>query len=34
VHMLPVKNDPAFDWESFWGNLSFRLDSAGEQSTN
>lgn len=31
VHMLPVKNDPAVDWESFWGNLTFELDISAEK---
>ena len=25
VHMLPVQNDPALDWESFWANLTFEI---------
>jgi hypothetical protein len=25
VHMLPVQNDPALDWESMWANLSFEI---------
>jgi hypothetical protein len=25
VHMLPVQNDPALDWESLWANLSFEI---------
>ena len=31
VHMLPVKNDPDYDWESFWGNLTFQLDIRAEK---
>lgn len=27
VHMLRVTDDPAFDWESFWGNLTFQIDT-------
>ncbi|MDB5854984.1 MAG: hypothetical protein JWR22_3025 [Herminiimonas sp.] len=26
VHMLPVTDDPALDWQSLWANLSFELD--------
>ncbi len=25
VHMVPVVGEPGVDWDSFWGNLSFRL---------
>ncbi len=25
VHMLPVANDPALDWESLWSNLTFEI---------
>ena len=31
VHMLPVQNDPDYDWESFWGNLTFQLDISAEK---
>lgn len=30
VHMLPVSGDPGFDWESFWGNLTFQLGKSGK----
>jgi hypothetical protein len=23
VHMVPVRGDPALDWDSYWGNLTF-----------
>jgi hypothetical protein len=26
VHMLPVTDDPALDWQSLWANLSFELE--------
>lgn len=25
VHMVPVTDDPAHDWDSYWGNLTFAL---------
>jgi hypothetical protein len=25
VHMIPVTDSPAYDWDSFWGNLTFAL---------
>jgi hypothetical protein len=31
VHMLAVKNDAAYDWDSFWGNLTFDRDAVDPQ---
>ncbi len=28
VHMVPVTDEPAHDWQSFWGNLTFTLPAS------
>ena len=26
VHMIPLKDVPGYDWQSYWGNLTFALN--------
>ena len=28
VHMIPLKDVPGYDWQSYWGNLTFALPAS------